>query len=272
MAIPVREGRGFTPEDRAGTPFVAVVNEALAARLRDTFGMHEPVGATVDLPVLGFGRDRRSTMTIVGIIGNERVRSDLREPNEPIAYVPIAQAPRMQIKLAVRTRGEAMSAMPSIREAVRQIDPRARARRHQDARADPERQPLGVASTGLGDRHLRDALGPARRARTLRRRRTYGESAAARNRHSHGARRRSANVLTMVVRMCCRRSRSDWPPAWAARHLTRVTKSLLFEVSPLDPFAFAIAAAAMAMVAIAAAVIPAGRATRLDPTTALRSE
>ena len=54
--------------------------------------------------------------------------------------------------------------------------------------------------------------------------------------------------------------------------LTRVTKSLLFEVSPLDPFAFAAAALAMIMVAMAAALVPASRATRVDPTVALRSE
>ena len=58
-------------------------------------------------------------MTIVGVIGNERVQSDLRAPNDAIAYVPIAQAPRMQVKLAVRTRGDAMAALPAIREAVR---------------------------------------------------------------------------------------------------------------------------------------------------------
>ena len=62
-------------------------------------------------------------MTIVGVIGNERVQSDLRAPDEPIAYVPIAQAPRMQIKLAVRTHGDAMAAVPAIREAVRELDP-----------------------------------------------------------------------------------------------------------------------------------------------------
>ena len=123
MGIPVRTGRGFTPQDRVGTPYVTVVNEALAAQLRDTLGIREPVGAAVDLPALGFGRDRRATMTIVGVIANERVRSDLRQPDEPIAYVPIAQAPRMQIKLAVRTHGDAMAVVPSIREAVRELDP-----------------------------------------------------------------------------------------------------------------------------------------------------
>ena len=53
---------------------------------------------------------------------------------------------------------------------------------------------------------------------------------------------------------------------------TRVTRTLLYEVSPLDPFAFSIAAAAMATVAMVAALVPARRATRVDPTTALRSE
>ena len=57
-----------------------------------------------------------------------------------------------------------------------------------------------------------------------------------------------------------------------AMALTRVTRSLLFEVSPLDPFAFATAAVAMALVAIVAALVPASRATRVDPTTALRSD
>ena len=58
----------------------------------------------------------------------------------------------------------------------------------------------------------------------------------------------------------------------AAVALTRVTRSLLFEVSPLDPFAFAAAAVAMTLVTVMAALVPASRATRVDPTTALRSK
>ncbi len=103
MGIGVVAGRGFTTDDRVGAPYVTVVNEALAARLRDRFGMTDPVGQAVDLPALGFGRDRRATMTIVGVIGNERVQRDLRAPVDEIAYVPIAQAPRMQVKLSVHT-------------------------------------------------------------------------------------------------------------------------------------------------------------------------
>jgi ABC-type antimicrobial peptide transport system permease subunit len=57
-----------------------------------------------------------------------------------------------------------------------------------------------------------------------------------------------------------------------AAALTRVTASLLFEVSALDPTAFLAAASAMAIVGLIAALIPASRATRVDPTTALRTE
>jgi ABC-type antimicrobial peptide transport system permease subunit len=57
-----------------------------------------------------------------------------------------------------------------------------------------------------------------------------------------------------------------------AAALTRVTESLLFEVSSLDPTAFLAAALAMATVGLIAALIPASRATRVDPTTALRTE
>jgi putative ABC transport system permease protein len=57
-----------------------------------------------------------------------------------------------------------------------------------------------------------------------------------------------------------------------AAAMSRVTRSLLFEVSALDPMAFATAAGAMAIVGLVAALVPAGRATRVDPTTALRSE
>jgi len=58
----------------------------------------------------------------------------------------------------------------------------------------------------------------------------------------------------------------------AAAGAMRVTASLLFEVSALDPSAFVIAAAAMTVVGFVAALIPASRAIRVDPTTALRSE
>ncbi len=273
MGIPVRSGRTFTPEDRVGTPYVVVVNDALVARLRDTFGIQQPLGASVDLPVLGFGRDRRSTMTIVGVIANERVRSDLREPNDPIAYVPIAQAPRMQIKLAVRTQGEALAVLPSIREAIRQIDPElalADIRTLEQIRSGSLsglRQPVWAIGIFAALSALLAALG------------LYGVVAhtVSRQRREIGIRMAlgasSADVLSMVVRNVMVTIALGLAAGLAGSYaVTRVTKSLLFEVSPLDPLAFLTAAGAMTLVATLAALIPAGRATQVDPTTALRSE
>jgi predicted permease len=273
LGIGVVAGRGFTPEDRVGAPYVAVVNEALAARLRDRFGVAEPIGQSVNLPALGFGRDRRATMTIVGVIRNERVQRDLRAPVDEIAYVPIAQAPRMQVKLSVHTIGDPTKAVPAIRDAVRQIDPLlalADIRTMEDiweTSLSGLTEPVWLIGIFAAVAALLAALG------------LYGVVAhtVTQQRREIGIRMalgaRTNDVLSLVVRHVLLTIAVGLAIGLAAAMmLTRVTERLLFEVSPLDPFAFAIAAAAMATVAIAAALVPASRAARVDPTTALRSE
>ena len=273
MGIGVVAGRGFTPDDRIGAPYVAVVNEALAARLRDRFGIAEPVGQAVDLPALGFGRDRRATMTIVGIIRNERVQRDLRAPLDEIAYVPIGQAPRMQVKLSVHTIGDATASLPAIREAVREIDPLLALADIRTMEEIWERslsgltEPVWLIGIFATIAALLAALG------------LYGVVAhtVAQQRREIGIRMalgaRSNDVLALVVRHVVLTIIAGLAIGLAgALVLTRVTQSLLFEVSALDPSAFGAAAAVMALVGVTAAIIPATRATRVDPTTALGSE
>jgi putative ABC transport system permease protein len=60
--------------------------------------------------------------------------------------------------------------------------------------------------------------------------------------------------------------------AGAALGLTRVLKTLLYGVTPTDPGTFAVSAAALAGVALLACLIPAARASRIDPAIALRNE
>jgi predicted permease len=273
LGIPVRAGRGFTAQDRIGTPYVVVINEALAARLRETFNIAQPLGAEVDLPLLGFGRDRRGTMTIVGVIGNERVQRDLRVAADPIAYVPIAQAPRMQIKLAVRTLGEPLTVLPAIRAVMRQLDPQLALadvrtmEQIRDGSLANLRQPVWLIGAFALLSVLLAALG------------LYGVVAHAvtQQRREIGIRMalgaQTGDVLSMVVRHTTTTIAAGLIVGLAGGYaVTGVTRSLLFEVSPLDPFAFAVAAAVMISVALLAAVVPASRATRVDPTTALRSE
>ncbi len=273
MGIAVVAGRGFTPADRIGAPYVTVINEALARRLQDRFNVTDPLGQSVDLPALGFGADRRAAMTIVGVIGNERVRSDLRAPVEEIAYVPIAQAPRMQVKLSVRTRGDEAAAVPAIRAVVRELDARLALA---DIRTMEQiwerslsglREPVWLIGIFAAVSALLAALG------------LYGVVAHSvhQQRREIGIRMalgaRSNHVLGLIVQNVMVMIAAGLAIGLAgAAALTRVTASLLFEVSALDPTAFLAAAVAMAIVGLIAALIPASRATRVDPTTALRTE
>ena len=273
LGIDVVAGRGFTPEDRVGAPYVTVINEALARRLRDRFGVADPVGRAVDLPALGFGRDRRATMTIVGVIRNERVQRDLRAPLDEIAYVPIAQAPKMQVKLAVRTRGDAAGTMPAIREAVRELDPRLAIADVRTMEEIWERslsgltEPVWLIGIFAAVAAFLAALGlyGVVAHTVMQQRREIGIRMAL------GARRR--NVLELVVRNAVVMVGGGLVLGLAgAAALTRVTSSLLFEVSARDPAAFAAAGIGMALLGMVAAIVPAMRATRVDPTTALRTE
>lgn len=273
LGIPVLQGRGFTAADRVGAPYVTVINEALAARLRERFAMADPVGRLVDLPVLGFGPDRRGSMTVVGVVGNERVRSDLRAPAEEVAYVPMAQAPRMQVKLAVRARGDAATAVPAIREAVRLADPGLALA---DIRTMSEiwqgslsglTEPAWLVSAFAVVSALLAAIG------------VYGvlTHAVAQRRREIGIRMALGAGRDDVVRLVMRGTLTTVALGLAAgiagaAALSRVMQNLLFEVSALDPTSFIAGAAAMVIVAAAAAFVPARRAAGVDPSTALRSE
>jgi predicted permease len=273
LGIPVVAGRGFTAADRVGAPYVVVINEALARRIRDRFGVTDPVGQSVDLPALGFGPDRRATMTVVGVVRNERVRRDLRAPVEDVAYVPIAQAPRMQVKLSARTRGDAAAAVPAIREAVRQLDTRLALA---DIRTMAQiwegslsglREPVWLVAVFAAVSTLLAALG------------LYGvlSQSVAQRRREIGIRMalgaRANDVLALVARGTVMMVGLGLLGGLAGAALvTRVMQSLLFEVSALEPSAFIFGGAAMAVFALVAALVPARRAARVDPATALRSE
>jgi predicted lysophospholipase L1 biosynthesis ABC-type transport system permease subunit len=212
-------------------------------------------------------------MTIVGIVKNERVRSDLREQADGIAYVPLAQAPLLWTKLAVRTRGNPIAIVPALREALRETDSRvalAQVRtleQLRDMSLSGLQQPAWLIGAFAILSALLAALG------------LYGvvSHAVTQQRREIGIRMalgaRSNDVLSLVVghvltTICA----GVLVGVAGAVVLTRVTSSLLFEVSALDPFAFTLAAVTMGAIGVLAAAIPAMRATHVDPTTALRSE
>jgi ABC-type antimicrobial peptide transport system permease subunit len=194
-------------------------------------------------------------------------------PVDEIAYVPIAQSPRMQVKLSVRTRGDSATLVPAIREAVNGLDPllaladiRTLEQIWRRSLSDLT-EPVWVIGIFAAVAALLAGLG------------LYGVVAhsVAQHRREIGIRMalgaRPVDVMSLVGRHLTLTMTGGLVIGVAgAAALTRLMRSLLFEVSPLDPWAFATAAVAMTAVGVAAALIPVARATRVDPTTALRSE
>ena len=274
LDIPVESGRGIEDRDRAGAPPVMVLSQEAARLLSGRFGMANPVGRVVGSYLPGYGPipESQVNLQIVGVIRNERT-SRLQSPLEPVVYVPLAQFPRQDISLVVRTRSEPLAAMSGIREAVRQVDahlPLGEVRTMEEVKEQSMRwakQPTWVVGAFAGVAALLAALG------------LYGVVAhtVTQQRREIGIRMalgaRPGDVVSSTLRSALSMLLVGLAAGLAgAFALTRALKSLLFEVSVLDPVALAVACVLMTLVGMLAALIPASRAARVDPTTALRDE
>jgi predicted permease len=107
----MREGREFTPHDRADAPFVIVVNDAFA---RQWFPGERAVGKTVL-----FGPTGRAE--IVGVVKDIR-QIAVAEPARPTIYIDNQQNSRVKTTIVVRTRGTPLALAPAVREAVWSVD------------------------------------------------------------------------------------------------------------------------------------------------------
>ena len=274
LQIPLESGRGIEDRDRAGALPVVVINQEVARYLSGKFGMANPVGRTVAIDVPGYGPIPETSvkLQIVGVIRSERT-AGLNAAPELVAYLPLAQAPRQDIKLVVHTRTAPAAAMPGIREAVRQVDPNLPLGDVMTMEQVKEqsilwaRQPTWVLGAFAGIAALMAALG------------LYGVLAHAvtDQRREIGIRMalgaQPGDVVSHTMRSALSMLLVGLGLGLAgAFALTRVLKSLLFEVSAHDPAALVLACVLMTLVGLLAALIPAIRAAGVDPMTALRNE
>ncbi len=254
--IRILEGRGFQPTDTATSQQVAVVNQAF---LRLLLPHIEPLGQKI----------RRSSneewATIVGVVANTFER--------PVVYLPYAQHPTASLTLLIRTRGNPLAIMPALRTQVEELDsnlPVFQVATMDHLLGEQVANPrfntllLGVfAFVGL----LLAALG------------VYGvvSYSVSERTHEIGIRMAMGAEKSSVLRMIVGRTLllgllGVGIGIGGALALTRYLQSLLYQIRPDDPLTFALAAAVLLAAALLASVLPARRATEVDPITALRYE
>jgi predicted permease len=264
MRIPLLRGRSFTDADRAGAPPVVIVNEAFARRY---WPNADPIGKR--LSANGSSGPFRE---VVGVTRTGKYNT-LGEDPRPFYYLPLWQEYNGTVTLHVKTAGDPRALIGSVREAIRAVDPN-----------------VPVVDVKTMEEQMLVALLPARLAGTLLGAfgllalllasvGIYGVMAYAvvsRTREI-GVRRalgaQTNNLLRLILGEGMRLAAIGFAIGLAAAFaLTRFAASLLYGVTPTDPLTFAGALAILSAAAFVACYIPALRALRVDPVTALRCE
>jgi putative ABC transport system permease protein len=259
-------GREFTEDDRrAGAP-VVVINTALA---RTLFGTENPVGRQIRLVDPSQSDQLR---TVVGVVGGIHYR-DLAEPAVEAIYTPFAQTPFLWSYMMLRATGEPRALVRAVGAAVNDARPGVVASGFapmddllEQSSAQARRNFLLIGSLAvLGLALTLSGIYGVVGYTVVQRTREIGVRVAL------GATRRQ--VMRLVVGQALALGAIGVAAGLAAAGLlTRLMRDLLFEISPTDPTTFAGVAVLLVLATIAASAIPARRATRIDPMTALRSE
>jgi predicted permease len=259
LAVSLRDGRDFEERDRSRT--VAIISASLAQRL---WGREGAVGRKLS--------DGERVMDVVGVTPDFRSTSLDQEPVNML-YIPYWQRPRWSASLLVSTSMDPRSIAGALRSAIWQIDGEVTV---------PEVRTLSeVLSSSVAQRRFQMLLVLlfALAALALAAFGTYGVLSYAVTRRTPemgirmalGAQRR--DVLGMVLRQGMMPVLAGMAAgALSALAIGRYLESLLWNVSPRDPLAFAVSGAVLLLVSVAACLIPARRATRVSPIEALRFE
>jgi len=267
MRVPLVAGRRIEDRDTADAPLVAVVNQHLARRWWP--GGESPLGHRIQI---GDGSRPRPWTTIVGVVGDETFSIFDRAPHA-ILYVPYMQAPRGKMDIGVRAAGDPASLIGSIAAAVHSVDPEQPVTGVRTVEVQIHEQALGLTYVAA----LLGVFGTI--GLVLSSIGVYGVMAYTVSRETHdiGIRMALGAPRRSVMRAMFRRGLATAAVGLgaglvAALVLARLTASLVWGVGPSDPVTFAVVAVALAASASLAIFIPAHRATRIDPTVALRHE
>jgi predicted permease len=259
--IPLLRGRAFDRFDSSDAALVAIVNEAFVQR---HFGAAPPLDQSIDV----FGAPRR----VVGVARDVRF-AGLESQAQPAIYLPLDQNPQGNLVVALRVEGEPMRLAPDLRAQVAAVDPT-----------------LAVYDVRAADAALRGSLAERRFsasllllfagvALSLAMVGVYGVIAysVARRTREIGVRVALGAAPAGLVWMVLLRGLALVAAALVigfglAAMAGRLLQGLLFGVEAGDPLTFAVVAVLLAIAAVVASLVPAWRATRVDPLEALRAE
>ena len=266
MAIPLRRGRDFGPDDRADSPWVVVVSEAFVERY---FPGQDPIGRRIRV---GGAEGREAE--IVGVSGATRNRGLERQP-EPEMFLSTVQADGVnnQLFLLVRSQADPRALIGAVRQVVKGIDaeqPVYAIRTAEEAFAQAQlSRRVSTVLLGLfaGFALILAAVG------------IYGVVSYASSQRTRevGVRMALGASRGAVARLFVRQALAPVAIGSAAGLAAAVgigtaMRSLLFSIGAGDPATLIGAAVLLAGVGLAAAFLPAWRASHLDPVRALRSE
>jgi putative ABC transport system permease protein len=265
LRIPILRGRDFTSRDDSLSPPVMIVNETFAKRM---FGAENPIGKRAMS-----SRDEKVEREIVGVVRDVKFYG-ASDSSRALVWVPYAQRNGWGLGiLTVRTRGNPTAVLTAVRRELKAIDGAI-------ALANVVTMDEAMERSMAGDRLIAVLLGAfAGLALVLAAIGIFGVLSYAMAQRTRelgirlalGAQR--ADVLRLVARETAPMVATGVVVGLiAALGLTRFVRTMLYEIQPNDPATFAAVGITLAVVAVVAALVPARRASRVDPVIAIRSE
>ena len=267
LGIPLVSGRLFTPRDTAAAPRIAILNQTAA---RTWFPDVSPIGMRIKFP----GQLVEDWYEVVGVVGDARY-VNLRTPDGRMVYIPLRQAldPISGIMVVARTNSDPVALVPALRHLATQVIPggfltRIGTMNERVDRSLLRERLLSLLATFFGILALTLAcvgLYGVLSYTVVRRFREIGIRMAVGASHT--------SVAWMILReMLALVAAGITLGTGCAALAERPISSQFFGVTPGDPLGTAAAIGTLLTVTVAAAYLPARRAARIDPVTALRTE
>ena len=272
VGMTIFQGRGIQDQDSENAPLVAVINESMARRY---FTQANPVGGLMEIPApwkSPFEASQGKPIQIVGVVRDAKY-NDLRAEVKPMFYVPIQQMPRSLRSLEVRTTEPASLITGRVRSALLEVTKDLMIRRVIPLSNQVDRTLAGermittlctffsvlallLASVGL---YGVISYAVAQRTNEIGIRMALGA--------------RGRDVVLLVMRQSLMVVLAGLATGLLLAVIsTRLVASFLFGLSTLDPLSIVVGTLVLAVVAALAVLVPARRATKVDPLVALRYE